>query len=76
RSDMLTAQVTVDLPLFPGKRQDKQFQASVYRLQASHLDRAIHYRDLLKELQGQYAIWEKVSQRERIYQQQILPEAK
>ncbi|STY78841.1 Outer membrane efflux protein [Legionella wadsworthii] len=76
RSDMLTAQVTVDLPLFPGKRQDKQFQASVYRLQASHLDRAIHYRDLLKELQGQYAIWEKLSQRERIYQQQILPEAK
>lgn len=76
RSDMLTAQVTVDLPLFPGKRQDKQFQASVYRLQASHLDRATHYRDLLKELQGQYAIWEKLSQRERIYHQQLLPEAK
>ncbi|HHM2297803.1 TPA: TolC family protein [Legionella anisa] len=76
RSDMLTAQVTVDLPLFPGKRQDKQFQASVYRLQASHMDRAIHYRDLDKELQAQYAIWEKLAQRERIYQQQLLPEAK
>jgi outer membrane protein TolC len=76
RSDMLTAQVTVDLPLFPGKRQDRQFQASVYKLQASHMDRAIHYRDLLKELQAQYAIWEKLSQRERIYQGQLLPEAK
>lgn len=76
RSDMLTAQVTLDLPLFPGKRQDRQFQASIYKLQASHMDRVIHYRDLLKELQAQYAIWEKLSARERIYQQQLLPEAK
>lgn len=76
RSDMLTAQVTVDLPLFPVKRQDRQYQASVYKLHASHMDRVIHYRDLLKELQAQYAIWEKLSQRERIYQRQLLPEAK
>lgn len=76
RSDMLTAQLTVDLPLFPGKRQDRQFAASVYRLQASHMDRAIHYRDLLKELKAQRLIWEKLSQREHIYQQQLLPEVR
>lgn len=76
RSDMLTAQVTIDLPIFPKNRQDRQVRASIYKLHASMLDRTLHYRDLLKELNAQYAIWTKFRARERIYQNQLLPEAR
>lgn len=76
RSDMLTAQVTMDLPFFTANRQDKQLSASFNRLNASKFDRQTHYRDLLQLLTTQYAMWQSLSARENIYKKQLIPVAK
>lgn len=76
RSDMVTAQLTVDLPVFPSNRQNKRLGASASQLEATELDRDIHYKDLLKELTAQYAIWESLSKRENLYRRHLALEAK
>lgn len=76
RSDMVTTQVTMDLPLFTKNRQDRRLQASTYQLEAAQLDQQIHYRDLLKALSEQYAMWQRLSQRENLYIQQLVPESR
>lgn len=76
RSDMVGAKVTVDLPVFTGNRQDRQFNANVSQLTASRLEQDVHYRDLLKELSTQYTLWQRLSQRESLYEKQLVKEAK
>lgn len=76
RSDMIGARVTVDLPIFPANRQDRQFQASSDQLIATRLDQQVHFRDLLKELTTQYTLWERLSQRYDLYKKQLIPESK
>ena len=76
RSDMLTAQLTMDLPFFTANRQDRQVKAGYDRLQATKLEQQIHYRDLLQVLNTQYAIWNQLLAREKVYEQQLIPTAK
>lgn len=76
RSDMLTAQVTMDLPFFTANRQDRQLNASLNKLNATQMDRHIHYRDLLQSLTVQYTTWEHLLEREHLYNKQVIPEAK
>lgn len=76
RSNMITAQVTMDLPIFPSNRQNKKLCASTLQLETTQLDQDVHYRDLLKELTAQYAIWQSLSKRERLYRQHLALEAK
>ncbi|MDX1901908.1 MAG: TolC family protein [Gammaproteobacteria bacterium] len=75
RSNFVGAQVTVDLPFFTGNRQDKRLSASAHQLEATMFDRDVHYKDLLKELTAQYAIWQSLSKRESVYRQHLRPEA-
>jgi len=74
RPDFVGAQVTIDLPVFPANRQDRQMQASYNRLIASTLDQQIHYRDLLQILQTQYSTWKRLHERETLYKKQLIPE--
>ncbi|EKE25543.1 MAG: hypothetical protein ACD_5C00125G0003 [uncultured bacterium] len=76
RSNFVGAQATVDLPIFPGNRQNRELEASFLRLEAAQLDQAAHYKDLLKELDSQYAIWRSLSKRVNLYRSQLIPEAK
>lgn len=76
RSDMMGAQVTMDLPIFTHNRQDRRLQASAEQLAATQFEQQIHYRDLLKELEAQYALWQRFSERVSLYQKQLVPEAK
>jgi outer membrane protein TolC len=76
RTNFVGAQVTVDLPFFTSNRQDKSLHASAYQLEASELDRDIHYKDLIKELTAQYAIWNSLSTRDSLYRKQLLPESR
>lgn len=76
RSDMIGARVTVDLPLFTSNRQDRHFQASASQLTATQLDRQVHYRDLLKELTTQYSLWQRLTERENLYKNQLVSVAK
>ncbi len=73
RSDFVGAQVAVDLPLFTTNRQDRQVSAGYDRLLATKLDQQTHYRDLMQVLTTQYAIWNRLSQREEVYKKQLTP---
>ncbi|QLH42428.1 MAG: TolC family protein [Coxiellaceae bacterium] len=75
RSDMVGAQLTIDLPIFTHQRQDKRLQSSTSQLVASQLDQQIHYRDLAEVLHSQYATWELLAQRETLFRQRLIPEA-
>lgn len=75
RSNFVGAQVTIDLPLFTGSRQDQRMNASASQLTSVQLERDVHYKDLLKELNVQYAVWKSYSKRAALYQHQLAPEA-
>lgn len=76
RSDMVTANATIDLPLFTKNRQSRQLKASTYQLEATYYDRQIHYKELLEDLNMRYATWESFLQREGLYEQKLSVQAK
>lgn len=76
RRDLLTAMVTVDLPLFTGKRQDRRVAASVAEADALRHQRDDAYRDLQRTLEAEYPRWERLRERERVYARKILPAAR
>ncbi|MBI2791819.1 MAG: TolC family protein [Gammaproteobacteria bacterium] len=76
RSDMLTANVTLDLPVFTHNRQDRQLKSSAYQLESKKFEKQIHYKDLLQELNVRYATWQSLSHREKLYEQELIPQAK
>ncbi|MHB1949825.1 MAG: TolC family protein [Gammaproteobacteria bacterium] len=76
RTNMLTAMVTIDLPMFPSQRQNRVLRASTYRLEAAKSDREIHYRDLLEDFNTQYAKWKSLSERKMLYKNHLVPEAR
>lgn len=73
RSNMITGQLAIDLPLFTAQHQDRRVKASTYRLEASQLERTANYRNLVKDLQTQYAFYQQLSKRMKLYQQQLVP---
>jgi outer membrane protein TolC len=76
RSDMMAAMVTVDLPLFPGKRQDRRLAASLQEAEAAQLTRADRLRKLRALLESDYASWERLGERASLYEAQLLVEAR
>lgn len=75
RSDMLSAMVTFDLPIFTGKRQDKRVAASVEETDALRYARDATHFDLLRMLDAEYPRWEQFRAREQGYADDILPAA-
>lgn len=75
RSNMLTAQATIDLPIFPRLRQTPRLREQYLHLEGAFLDRAAHYRDLKEMLLGSYATWTQLTRREALFAKQLMPEA-
>lgn len=75
RANMLTAQATIDLPIFPRHRQTPRLKAKYLNLESAFLDRAAHYRDLKEMLIGSYATWTQLIRRETLFTQKLMPEA-
>ncbi len=75
RSDFLSAQVSIDLPLFTNNRQDRSLKASEENLIASQEDQVSHYRQLIQMLNTQYAIWQQQRKSTRLYRRHLIPEA-
>lgn len=75
RSDFLTAQVSIDLPLFTHNRQDRTLKASEDNLVASQEDQMSHYRQLCEELKTQYAAWQQQRKSAWLYDKRLIPEA-
>jgi len=75
RSDFLSAMVTIELPLFPDKRQDKQLSASKQTVLANQYMRTDKLRTLFTLVDKAYAQWQGLTSRHRLYQSKLLPES-
>jgi len=75
RSDMLSAMVVVDLPLFPDKRQDRRLADRQLRAQGAGYAREDRLRELRRELESQYAAWLRLGERERRFRERLVPQA-
>ncbi|WP_124951179.1 TolC family protein [Sulfuriferula thiophila] len=74
-ADMISAQVAVDLPIFPGKRQDKTSAAKQYLLSKARYQREDRLRSLEAELTAAYAEWQAANSRVALLQKNTLPNA-
>lgn len=76
RPDFLTAQVNMDLPIFPHNRQSRTLQSSKDTLTASEEDLHSRYRQLREILGSQYAAWKEQRKSAGLYRRRLVPEAK
>ncbi len=76
RSDMVTAMVTFDLPIFTGKRQDKRVAAGIQETDALRYARDATRFDLQRTLDTEYPRWQQLRAREQGYDDDILPAAR
>ena len=72
RADMMAAMVTVELPLFPKKRQDKRLSASIQQAESVQLTRDDKLRELKRMLDADYANWQRLGERATLYESQLL----
>lgn len=75
RPNMLTGMVLVDIPLFTSKRQDKRLAASRLDYIAAGYARADRLRKLQQQLDGDYKRWQRLGERNRLFDQRLLGEA-
>jgi outer membrane protein TolC len=75
RDDFLSAMVTLDLPLFTGKRQDRLLATRQQEVEAVRLKRDDQYRRLLRQLDTDYAEWQRLGERLQLYRDTIVPQA-
>ena len=72
RSDMMAAMVTVDIPLFTKNRQDKRLSASIQQASSVQLGRDDKLRELKRQLDTDYASWQRLQERAALYKSQLL----
>ncbi|WP_456444743.1 TolC family protein [Thiolapillus sp.] len=75
RSDMGAVMLTMDIPLFTEKRQDKRLQASQKRADAAYLDRENSWRMLREKLAAAQSSRERLEERLERYQERLIKDA-
>jgi len=75
RADFLSIGVTIDVPLFKEKRQDRQLKASQFQLGASQQMLDQRYLELKQALDKDYADWKRLQERHRFYHDKLIPQA-
>ncbi|MGH8563623.1 MAG: TolC family protein [Gammaproteobacteria bacterium] len=73
--ERFSAAVTVDLPLFREKRQDRTLASSQWEHAAAEYSRVDRLRELTRMAQGEYAIWMQLGKRLDIYSSRASLEA-
>ncbi len=76
RADLLSVMVTVDLPLFPGNRQDRRLAASRHEAEAAMRTRDDRLRELRRTLDETYATWSRDGERLQHYRSALIPRAR
>jgi len=71
RADLATVGITLSLPLFTDKRQDRQRQAAVHGRSARVLDRMTLLLDLKRQLEQELDNWQRLNQRIALYRQVV-----
>jgi outer membrane protein TolC len=75
REDMMAAMVTVDLPVFTEKRQDKRLTASRQNAEAAVQTRDQRLRELRRMLEINVAQWKRLGAQEALYHARLVSEA-
>jgi outer membrane protein TolC len=73
RSDMVSAMVTMDLPLFRGNRQDREVSAAVAEARAMHEMHDDHRREMHAMLEEAWSTARKTGELEKFYESDLLP---
>jgi outer membrane protein TolC len=73
RSDMLTAMVSMDLPLFGANRQDREVAAARAEARGLHEMHVDHQRDMRAMLEEAYGVAERTGALERFYETDLVP---
>lgn len=73
RSDMLTAMVSVDLPIFSGNRQDRDIAAARAEERGLHDEHDNHLREMLAMLSEAWWVAERTADLERFYETDLVP---
>jgi outer membrane protein TolC len=73
RSDMLSAMVTVDLPVFRGNRQDREVSAALAEQHGLHEQHTDHQREMQAMLEEAWATARKTGDLEKFYESDLLP---
>jgi len=72
RSDFVSLSVTVDLPFFRSKRQDKSVGAALSQRRAADQSREQLLRGLNSQLEAEYVHWQDLGRRLQLYEESIL----
>lgn len=75
-ADLVSVQVSFDLPLFPKNRQDQTIYARQRTVDQRVQEHADHERMLQAELAAAYADWSQFTERAGIYERQVLRDAR
>ncbi|MDO9372437.1 MAG: TolC family protein [Gammaproteobacteria bacterium] len=75
RTDYISAGVTLELPIFADKRQDRRLAASEQQASAARYARDDQRRELLHRLESGYAAWTGLGKRLVAYDKEIVPQA-
>ena len=71
RPDLATIGITLSLPLFTDKRQDRRRAAAVHERSARNLDRDALLLDLKRQLEQEVANWQRLNERLELYRQAV-----
>lgn len=72
RADFASAMVTLDVPLFTGKRQDKRLIAAKRSRQAAQFKLRAKELDTIRDIRTTYTVWQKSSDRISLYETVVL----
>ncbi|HQR49880.1 MAG TPA: TolC family protein, partial [Steroidobacteraceae bacterium] len=73
RPDMVTAMVSMDLPLFRGNRQDREVAAARAEAEGLHEMHKDHQREMSAMLQEAWGVVDRTGQLERYYETDLVP---
>ena len=76
RSNMLSAQVSVDLPVFAARRQDRRIAEKLAMENSARYEIEDKRRDLQAQYTGQLAEYQSLQERVQLYSEQIVPDAR
>ncbi len=75
REDFGSLMLMFDVPLFTNNRQDRRLSARKYEASSARFDRTDALRELTRILETEFANWERLGERERLYEQVVLDRA-
>ncbi len=75
REDFGSLMLMFDVPLFTRNKQDRRLSARKYEASSARFNRTDVLRELLRLLETEFANWERLGERERLYQEVVLERA-